>query len=108
MVYEKEQEVTATIEASYSGSYPSEAESAINGEFGISASGSKTVRETITFSGPEPPYASRDFYYQKGRHTNDITIIQEHRSNWDGVLWTDSFSAEVGVPAIKTFSEDTY
>lgn len=107
MEYSETYTLTKTIAASYSGTFPSEAKSAINSEFGIKASGSKTVSQTIKLSGPSYPYNSRDFYYNHGRHTHEVLVVQEHRSNWDGILWTKNYWIEVGVPAIKHFSKDT-
>ncbi|MGG0667226.1 hypothetical protein ABE073_01620 [Lederbergia citrisecunda] len=107
MVYEKTTEVSATISATYEGSYPSAAKSAINAAFKLSGSGTKKVTEKVTFSGPDAGYNSRDFYYQHGRHTNQIRIVQEHRSNWDGILWTKTYYGTVGDPKIRTFSQDT-
>lgn len=107
MTYEKSTEVSATISATYEGSYPGGAKSAINSAFKIGGSGTKKVTEKVIFTGPDAGYSSRDFYYQHGRHTHRVKIVQEHRSNWDGILWTKTYYASVGVPAIRQYSEDT-
>lgn len=108
MEYKDSETITAKIDATYTGTYTKDAKSAINSEFKINASGSKTVSHEVKFSGPDAPYNSRDFYYNEGRHTYDILVVQEHHSNWDGFLWDKKYRVEVGVPAIKSFSVDTF
>lgn len=107
MTYQKSQTVSATVSASFSGTYPTAAESAMRKAFNLSSSGTKTVTETIQLSGPGKGYSSRDFYYKKGRHTHKVKIVKERQSNWDGVLSTKTYYAEVGEPAIKCYSKDT-
>lgn len=98
--------VTATISGKISGNFPSGAKNSIFNAFGISASGSKTISETVHFSGPSGNARTRDFYYQKGTHKHSVKVVQEHRSNWDGVLWTKTYYVSVNVPAIRSYSED--
>lgn len=88
MSYEKSTEVSATISGTFSSDIPSKALPKVKSSFGLSASGSKKVTEKVVLSGPDAGYSSRDFYYKQGRHTHKVKIVQEHRSNWDGVLWT--------------------
>lgn len=104
--YEKSRTVTATISGNISGNFPSGAKKSIFNAFGISASGSKTVYETVYFSGPTGSARTRDFYYQKGTHKYSVKVVQEHRSNWDGVLWTKTYYVSVDVPDIRNYSED--
>lgn len=104
--YEKSRNISATINASVSGDFPSDAKSSILSSFSIGASGSKTISEKVTFSGPSDNYSSRDFYYQKGTHRHSVKVVREHRSSWDGVLWTKTYYATVDVPGIRTYSED--
>lgn len=105
--YEKSTEVTVSISADFDSDIPSKAMSLVKSKFKISASGSKKVTEKITLSGPSGNYSSRDFYYQKGRHTHEIRVKQKHYSNWDGLLWEKEYGTfEVGVPAIKHYSVD--
>lgn len=106
MTYEKSKEISTTITASYDGAFPKASKSAINSAFKISGSGTKKVVEKVTLSGPGKGYSSRDFYYKKGRHTHKVKIVQEHKSNWDGLLWKKTHYASVGVPAVKTYSVD--
>lgn len=98
--------VTTTISGKISGNFPSGAKKSIFNAFGISVSGSKTVSETVHFSGPTGSARTRDFYYQKGTHKHSVKVVQEHRSNWDGVLWTKTYYVSVNVPAIRCYSED--
>lgn len=104
--YQGSRTVTATISGNISGNFPSGAEKSIFDAFGISASGSKTVSETVCSSGPTGSARTRDFYYQKGTHKHSVKVVQEHRSNWDGLLWTKTYYVSVDVPAIRTYSED--
>lgn len=104
--YSVSKTVTATISGSISGNYPSGAKSSILNAFGMNASGSKSVSVKITLSGPSGNASSRDFYYRKGTHRHSVKVVQEHRSNWDGVQWTKTFNVYVDVPAIKNYSED--
>ncbi|MDO4710871.1 MAG: hypothetical protein Q4A75_02745 [Peptostreptococcaceae bacterium] len=104
--YESSRTITATISGNISGNFPSEAKKSIFKAFGISASGSKTVSEKVSFSGPEGSARTRDFYYQKGTHRHSVKVVQEHRSNWDGVLWTKTYYVSVDEPAIRSYSED--
>lgn len=102
--------VSGTLSATVGGDYPSAAKSNIFKNFGISASGSKTMSTTILYSGPgeDSNARSRDFYYQLGRHTHKVKIVEEKGNNWDGVTSTKEYSATVGNPAIKNYSQDTY
>jgi hypothetical protein len=104
--YESSRTVTATISSNISGNFPSGAKKSIFNAFGISASGSKTVSEKVKFSGPTGSASTRDFYYQKGTHKHSVKVVQEHRSNWDRVLWTKTYYVSVNVPAIRSYSED--
>ena len=104
--YESSRIVTATISGSISGNFPSGAKTSIFKAFGISASGSKTVSEKVKFNGPTDNKRTRDFYYQKGTHKHSVKVVQEHRSNWDGVLWTKIYYVSVNVPAIRHYCED--
>lgn len=104
--YESSRTVTATISGSISGNFPSGAKQSIFNAFGISASGSKTVSEKVKFNGPTDNKRTRDFYYQKGTHKHSVKVVQEHRSNWDGVLWTKIYYVSVNVPAIRHYCED--
>ena len=104
--YESSRTVTATISGSISGNFPSGAKQSIFNAFGISASGSKTVSEKVKFNGPTDNKRTRDFYYQKGTHKHSVKVVQEHRSNWDGVLWTKIYYISVNVPAIRHYCED--
>jgi hypothetical protein len=104
--YESSRTVTATISGNISGNFPSGAKKSIFNAFGISVSGSKTVSEKVYFSGPTGSASTRDFYYQKGTHKHSVKVVQEHRSNWDGVLWTKTYYVSVNVPAIRSYSED--
>lgn len=106
MTYQKSTEVSTTISGSFSSEIPSASLPTVKSTFGLNSSGSKTVKQTITLSGPGAGYSSRDFYYKKGRHTHKVRIVQEHRSNWDGVLWTKTFYGSVGKPAIQHYSVD--
>lgn len=106
MSYSASKTISASISGTVSGSYPSEAKSSVLKAMGLTASGTKTIQTTVKFSGPSSGYSSRDFYYKRGRHTHKVKIVQEHRSNWDGVLWKKTYYASVGVPAIKTYSVD--
>ncbi|MGK5512089.1 hypothetical protein [Brevibacillus formosus] len=106
MEYEETVEVSATISASYGGNIPNESKSSVNSSFGLNASGSMKVTARIKLSGPDAGYTSRDFYYKHGRNTHSVKIVQEHRSNWDGKLWTKEYFSSVGVPAIKHYSLD--
>ncbi|MDY2918574.1 MAG: hypothetical protein SOU08_02915 [Anaerococcus sp.] len=104
--YESSRTVTATISGNISGNFPSGAKKSIFNAFGMSASGSKTVSEKVYFSGPTGSARTRDFYYQKGTHKHSVKVVQEHRSDWDGVLWTKTYYVSVNVPAIRSYSED--
>ena len=104
--YESSRTVTATISGSISGNFPSGAKQSIFNAFGISASGSKTVSEKVKFNGPTDNKRTRDFYYQKGTHKHSVKVVQEHRSNCDGVLWTKIYYISVNVPAIRHYCED--
>ena len=104
--YESSRTVTATISGSISGNFPSGAKQSIFNAFGISASGSKTVSEKVKFNGPTDNKRTRDFYYQKGTHKHSVKVVQEHRSNWDRVLWTKIYYVSVNVPAIRHYCED--
>lgn len=106
MSYEKSTTVSATISGTFSSDIPNAALPSVKSSFGMTSSGTKSVTEKITLSGPGAGYSSRDFYYKKGRHTHKVKIIQEHRSNWDGVLWKKTFYGSVGKPAIKHYSVD--
>ncbi|KIL77045.1 hypothetical protein [Bacillus badius] len=106
MSYEKSKEISATISGTFSKEIPNASLPAVKSAFNLNASGSKKVTEKIVLSGPGSGYSSRDFYYKKGRHTHKIKIVQEHRSNWDGVLWKKTFYGSVGKPAIKHYSVD--
>lgn len=106
MTYEKTTTVSATISGTFSSDIPNASLPTVKSSFGMTSSGSKTVTEKITLSGPGAGYSSRDFYYQKGRHTHKVKIVQERRSNWDGVLWKKTFYGTVGKPAIKNYSVD--
>lgn len=102
----KSKEVKVTISCSISGNFPSEATNSIFATFGISASGSKTISETVEFYGPEGNARTRDYYYQEGTHKHLVKVVQEHKSNWDGVLWTKTYYVYVDEPAIRCYSED--
>ncbi|MED0668470.1 hypothetical protein P4T04_19430 [Bacillus badius] len=106
MSYEKSKEISATISGTFSKEIPNASLPAVKSAFNLNASGSKKVTEKIVLSDPGSGYSSRDFYYKKGRHTHKIKIVQEHRSNWDGVLWKKTFYGSVGKPAIKHYSVD--
>ncbi|MEC1180194.1 hypothetical protein P9B03_16955 [Metasolibacillus meyeri] len=106
MVYEKSTEVSATISGTFSSEIPNASLPAVKSSFGFNSSGSKKITHKITLSGPDAGYSSRDFYYKQGRHTHKVKIVQEHRSNWDGVLWTKTFYGSVGKPAIQHYSVD--
>ena len=98
--------VKATITGNISGNFPSGARIPIFKAFGISSSGSKTVYEEVRFSGPTGSARTRDFYYKKGTHKHTVRVVQEHRSNWDGLLWTKTYRVNVSVPAILHYSVD--
>lgn len=106
MEYEESKEVSSTFTASYGTNIPSAAKSSVNEAFELSSSGTKKVTVRVKLSGPDAGYSSRDFYYKNGRHTHAVRIVQEHRSNWDGKLWTKEYSSTVGVPAIYHYSVD--
>lgn len=106
MVYEKSKEVSATISGTFSNEIPSASLPAVKSSFGFNTSGSTKITYKITLSGPDAGYSSRDFYYKEGRHTHRVKIVQEHRSNWDGVLWTKTSYGSVGKPAIQHYSVD--
>jgi|GEM_PF-1780946 len=106
MSYESSIEVSATISGTFSSDIPSKALPTVKSSFGFSASGSKKITEKVVLSGPNAGYSSRDFYYKQGRHTHRVKIVQERRSNWDGVLWTKTYYGSVGKPAIKHYSVD--
>lgn len=105
--YQYSKTISANISASINGNFPSGAKQSIFSSFGITSSGTKTVYENITISGPTNNHKSRDFYYQKGTHKHKVKVIREHRSNWDGILWTKTYYVNVNVPAIKVYSEET-
>ena len=77
--------------------------------FNIRISGTKSFSEKIVLAGPEPgsKSRSRDYYYCKGAHRHAVKVVQEHKSNWDGVLWTKEYYVDIDVPEIKCYSEDT-
>lgn len=104
MTYEKTKSVSATITGTFSKELPDSSLPSVKKSFGLNSSGSKKVTEKITFTGPSSGFSSRDFYYQKGRHTHKVKLVQEHRSNWDGVLWKKTYYGSVGKPAIKHYS----
>ncbi|MBQ4870036.1 hypothetical protein IHQ11_26670 [Priestia megaterium] len=105
MKFEESKETSATISASFSGDIPSK--SAVNRAFGFSASSTKTVRETTTFSGPPKGYSSRDFYYKKGRHTHKVkTVVTVTGNQGRGVIRKTTHYGYVGKPAIKNYSVD--
>ena len=106
MTYEKTKEVSATIAGTFSSEIPGASLPSVKSAFGLNSSGSKKIIEKVTLSGPGEGYSSRDFYYKEGRHTHQLKIVQEHRSNWDGVLWTKTFYGSVGKPAIQHYSVD--
>lgn len=106
MTYEKTTEVSATISGTFSSEIPSASLPTVKNSFGFNTSGSKKITQKITLSGPGSGYSSRDFYYKKGRHTHKVKIVQERRSNWDGLLWKKTFYGSVGKPAIKHYSVD--
>lgn len=101
--------VTATISGSISGSYPAGAKSGICKKAGLSSAMKKTVTKKITMTGPpsSSEYTSRDFYYKHGRHTYKFKVVREHRNNWDGLMWKKTYYVNVGIPAIKNYSQDT-
>ncbi len=43
---------------------------------------------------------------KKKKHKHSVKVVQEHRSNWDRVLWTKTYYVSVNVPAIRSYSED--
>lgn len=103
--YTETTKISTTITASYEGDLPSKA--AVNSKFGISASGTKSFSKTITLSGPESGYSSRDFYYKKGRHTHKIKTVSKLRKKGGTVISTKTHYGKVGVPAVKNYSVDT-
>lgn len=107
MSYKKSETVSATISSTLSGSVPSDAKGKINSSFGFSWSGTKSVSEEVTFSGPDAGYNSRDFFYKEGRHDHQVKLVQEHWGNQGtGKMWSKEYSCTVGVPAIKAYSVD--
>lgn len=108
MTYKKSETITSTISAKLGADIPSAAKSKVKSAFNISASGSKTVKREITFSGPSKGYSSRDFYYKNGRHRHKIKIVKEHvASEGIGVVSTKTYYSTVDDPVIKCYSEDT-
>lgn len=109
MTKTREEKVSATIAGTISGSYPPAAKSGIRKEAGLNSSLKKTVKKTISVTGPpsNSKYSSRDYYYKQGRHTYKFKVVREHRSNWDGVLWKKTYYVNVGIPAIKNYSVNT-
>lgn len=104
--YQGSRTVSATISGSINGNVPSKAKNPIFQAFGISASGTKTISEEVKFSGPSGKARTRNFYYKRGTHRHAVKIVQEHRSNWDGLLWTKTYYGSVDVPAILSYSVD--
>lgn len=108
MTYEKEKIISGTISATISGNLPQEGKKKVFSSFGASSSGSKTLKTKVTFSGPSNNAISRDFYYQLGRNTHSVRVVEEFCTNWDGVIRTKTYYVSVGVPAIKTYSKERY
>ncbi|WP_136035678.1 hypothetical protein [Bacillus salacetis] len=103
--YKSSIERTTTISASYSGSIPSK--SAVNQTFGLTASGSKTIKFEVSLSGPSGNYNSRDFYYKKGRHTYKVKTVKSKKNKSGKVLSSSTYYGYVGKPAVKHYSVDT-
>lgn len=108
-IHEETYTVSTTIEAKINGDISSEAKAYAFNSFNIRISGTKSFSEKIVLAGPEPgsKSRSRDYYYCKGAHRHAVKVVQEHKSNWDGVLWTKEYYVDIDVPAIKCYSEDT-
>lgn len=83
---------------------------ALRGDFSLGLTGNYTKTLTIKLSGPiEPEYNSRSFYYKTGFHEHNLTIIEQERSNWDGLISEKKHENCIGYePAVKNFSEDEY
>jgi hypothetical protein len=104
--YKESETISATISASYSGSIPSKA--GVNSTFGISSSGTKSFTREITLSGPSGGFTSRDFYYQKGQHTHSVKTVEKLIKKGGTVISSENHYGEVGVPALRNYSVDTY
>lgn len=96
--------VKTSITASYSGSIPYKA--GVRSKLGINSSNSKSFTVKVSLSGPGKGYSSRDFYYQKGRHTHKIKTVVKTRKKNGKVINTKTHYGNVGVPAIKNYSKD--
>ena len=110
-----EEEVTKTVNLGVKTgvNIPSGSQSAVNtalkGDFSIGWTGSYSQRISIQLSGPDYPYNTRTFYYKTGYHKHDITVIEERRSNWDGLLYEKVHENCYGYePAVRSYSEDGY
>lgn len=108
--YEDSIEKTVTISAKAGINIPSGSQSTVNtalkGEFSLGLTGSYSRKITITLSGPTDAN-TRTFYYKKGYHKHNITIIEELRSNWDGLIRETPHENCYGYePAVRSYSED--
>lgn len=102
--YTKSKTVKTSVSASYSGSIPYKA--GVRSKLGINSSNSKSFTVKVSLSGPGKGYSSRDFYYQKGRHTHKIKTVVKTRKKNGKVINTKTHYGNVGVPAIKNYSKD--
>lgn len=112
-VYEESVEKKVTIETKAGINIPSGSQSTVNkalkGDFSLGLTGSYSKRITITLSGPtDSAYNTRTFYYKLGYHKHNITIVEELRSNWDGLLKRTEHTNCYGYePAVQSYSVDS-
>lgn len=111
--YEETIEKKVTIDTKAGISIPSGSQSTVNkalkGDFSLGLTGSYSKRITITLSGPtDAAYNTRTFYYKLGYHKHNITVVEELRSNWDGLLKRTEHKNCYGFePAVRSYSVDS-
>lgn len=112
--YQASYEKTVTIAPKAGVNIPSGSQSTVNkalkGSFSLGLTGSYSKKITISLTGPtEEGCNTRTFYYKLGYHKHNLTIIEEFRSNWDGVIRRTEHTNCYGYePAVQSYSRDEY
>lgn len=103
--YTESQEVSASVTATFDGTWNTGQKQALAGKWGLSSTYSKKVTKTINFSGPADGYSSRSFYYKKGLHKHKLKIVEKFYDS--GVLKsTKEYYKYANEPAIYSYSQD--
>ena len=95
------EKVDVRIKASIIGAYPDAAEKALFDAFDIGFRASKRIVQEVWALGPSDGGAnSREFYYRTGTHRHAVRLVHERYSNWDGLLWSETYCVFVELPDV--------